>query len=326
MAFATWTPAFTDNVSTIPAAALNQWRVDIGRAMDGTGGSAGTPYAPATQILIAGSGLKIQGSAPFDTAVGTVSTFSGTQAFAGSSVFSASATFDGTAQFNSTTRLWGTTSVDGAFSVLTTRTMTFNGGSTLTLAGTAGGGTFTAAAGSTVNLNGDVNIAAPTVDFVGSAIGLDTTSVMTLDSATLIALTGSYLQINSGATYAWSGTGTRTASLTLSGAGATTIWRTAATTDADGPYTDGNDFYFIPAGLTVDRTYTVSDATTAGQTITFRRANGSGGFDAILRRSDASLIVRMSNDGAANPSYVQLVWFGGRWEVVAWGGGDLTFA
>lgn len=51
--------AFADNVDKIPAATANAWKRDIARAIDGTGGSAGTPYAPTTAIEIDGSGLKL---------------------------------------------------------------------------------------------------------------------------------------------------------------------------------------------------------------------------------------------------------------------------
>ena len=42
MAFSTYTPAFTDDVSVIPSTYLNQIRVDMGRAVDG---NAGGTYA-----------------------------------------------------------------------------------------------------------------------------------------------------------------------------------------------------------------------------------------------------------------------------------------
>lgn len=48
MSFSTWASVFVDNVSTISAAFLNQIRVDIGRAIDGTGGGTYTPTAPIT--------------------------------------------------------------------------------------------------------------------------------------------------------------------------------------------------------------------------------------------------------------------------------------
>lgn len=58
MAFVTWPTAFTDDVSSIPAAALNQWRVDLGRAVDGNAGGA---YLPTSVIEIGNAGLKAGG-------------------------------------------------------------------------------------------------------------------------------------------------------------------------------------------------------------------------------------------------------------------------
>lgn len=52
MSFTTWASAFTDNVSTISAAFLNQIRVDVGRAVDGNGGT----YTPTADIAINGAG------------------------------------------------------------------------------------------------------------------------------------------------------------------------------------------------------------------------------------------------------------------------------
>jgi hypothetical protein len=51
--------AKTANVSTITAAEINAAGVAHESAIDGVGGSAGTPYAPATVIQIGGSGLKL---------------------------------------------------------------------------------------------------------------------------------------------------------------------------------------------------------------------------------------------------------------------------
>ncbi len=56
MAFTTYTPAFTDDVSVIPAAYLNQIRVDMGRAIDGTNGGT---YTPTADIIING-GFSVQ--------------------------------------------------------------------------------------------------------------------------------------------------------------------------------------------------------------------------------------------------------------------------
>lgn len=57
------TPAspFVDDVATLDASTANTWRTNISRAVDGTGGSAGTPYDPATSIEIAGSGVEMSG-------------------------------------------------------------------------------------------------------------------------------------------------------------------------------------------------------------------------------------------------------------------------
>lgn len=52
--FPTYTPAFTNDVSLIPAAYLNQIRIDVGRAIDGAGGGS---YAPSAAIDVQGSGF-----------------------------------------------------------------------------------------------------------------------------------------------------------------------------------------------------------------------------------------------------------------------------
>lgn len=57
MTLPTYATAFTDNISEIPADFLNNYvRTQIPKAVDGVGGGA---YAPATQIDIGGSGLKL---------------------------------------------------------------------------------------------------------------------------------------------------------------------------------------------------------------------------------------------------------------------------
>lgn len=53
MSFTTWASAFTDDVSTITAAFLNQIRVDVGRAVDG---NAGGTYTPSAVLAINGAG------------------------------------------------------------------------------------------------------------------------------------------------------------------------------------------------------------------------------------------------------------------------------
>lgn len=59
MSFTTYTPAFSDDITTIPAAFLNQIRVDMGRAVDGTNGGT---YTPAAALIIGGSGLQMSGT------------------------------------------------------------------------------------------------------------------------------------------------------------------------------------------------------------------------------------------------------------------------
>jgi len=54
MTFSTYTPAFVDDHHTIPAAAIESWRVRMCQAIDGcTGGS----YAPAAPLTIKGAGI-----------------------------------------------------------------------------------------------------------------------------------------------------------------------------------------------------------------------------------------------------------------------------
>lgn len=60
--------AAVDDVSTISAATVNSWRANMAKAGDFVGGSAGTPYTPATQLLIGGSGIEMSG--PFVLAAG----------------------------------------------------------------------------------------------------------------------------------------------------------------------------------------------------------------------------------------------------------------
>jgi hypothetical protein len=52
--FYTYMPAAVDDTTAIPAALLNRLRVDIGRAIDGTGGGS---YTPASVINVQGSGF-----------------------------------------------------------------------------------------------------------------------------------------------------------------------------------------------------------------------------------------------------------------------------
>jgi hypothetical protein len=52
-----WAPG-----DVLSAAQINKIDLDQSRAVDGTGGSAGTPYAPITSIDIAGSGIRTTGT------------------------------------------------------------------------------------------------------------------------------------------------------------------------------------------------------------------------------------------------------------------------
>ncbi len=51
--------AFTARVSTITAETVNYWRTAISQAIDGTGGGT---YAPSSEIVIGGSGLRVSGA------------------------------------------------------------------------------------------------------------------------------------------------------------------------------------------------------------------------------------------------------------------------
>lgn len=52
--FTTYTPAFTDDDTVVPASYLNRIRVDIGNAIDGAGGGS---YTPSSVINIQGAGF-----------------------------------------------------------------------------------------------------------------------------------------------------------------------------------------------------------------------------------------------------------------------------
>jgi hypothetical protein len=52
----------TDNLSTISAATVNGWRAALAKCLDVVGGSQGVASTPATEINIAGEGLKISGT------------------------------------------------------------------------------------------------------------------------------------------------------------------------------------------------------------------------------------------------------------------------
>lgn len=59
MTLPTYNTAFTDNVSTISADFLNNYvRTQIPKAIDGVGGSNGSPYTPSTVIDIQGQGIQ----------------------------------------------------------------------------------------------------------------------------------------------------------------------------------------------------------------------------------------------------------------------------
>jgi hypothetical protein len=62
MTLPTWNSVFTDDLSTISAAFLNDYvRTQIPKALDGVGGSNSTPSTPATPIEIGGSGVEMSG-------------------------------------------------------------------------------------------------------------------------------------------------------------------------------------------------------------------------------------------------------------------------
>lgn len=63
--FVTWSPAFVDDSSTIPASFLNMVRVNLGRSIDAVMGSEGLAYAPSTPIIFGGSGLRLESNTVF---------------------------------------------------------------------------------------------------------------------------------------------------------------------------------------------------------------------------------------------------------------------
>lgn len=73
--FTTWNSPFVDDSSTIPAAFLNQVRIDLGRSIDAAGGSDGVDYTPLTAIQIGGAGLWV--STDFRVTGAGTATFNG---------------------------------------------------------------------------------------------------------------------------------------------------------------------------------------------------------------------------------------------------------
>jgi hypothetical protein len=55
---------FVDDVSTLTAAVLNVWRINLGKALDMVGGSEGVASTPATIIEIAGKGMLLSAQSP----------------------------------------------------------------------------------------------------------------------------------------------------------------------------------------------------------------------------------------------------------------------
>jgi len=65
--FSPWSTPFTDDVSVIPAAVLNKWRLELPQAIDGTGGGS---YSPTSVIIIDGA-QGIQVAAPYNYKLGS---------------------------------------------------------------------------------------------------------------------------------------------------------------------------------------------------------------------------------------------------------------
>ena len=53
---------FTDDLSVLTASTANSWRANMAKCLDVVGGSQGVASTPATEINIAGEGLKISGT------------------------------------------------------------------------------------------------------------------------------------------------------------------------------------------------------------------------------------------------------------------------
>lgn len=120
MTFALYPTTFVDDTTVIPADFLNNYvRVPISRAIDGTGGSAGTPYTPSTPILFGGDAVRFNSGATLtilsggtlsipsggilSAASGSLVTLGGTNTVSGASTFSAAATFNAAVDLNGAT-------------------------------------------------------------------------------------------------------------------------------------------------------------------------------------------------------------------------------
>ena len=93
--------------------------------------------------------------------------------------------------------------------------------------------------------------------------------------------------------------------------------------DADATYNVSvSDIVRVPAStLSANRAYTIG-ATGAGEGSCMRVYSGDSGFTVFVRRVDTSLMASLKNNSASAQDWVDLVYTGGRWEVI--GTGDWT--
>jgi hypothetical protein len=143
---------------------------------------------------------------------------------------------------------------------------------------------------------------------------------------------GNTLTLSSGSTY------TRSTAETLSGAGATTAWRTSLVTDSTpATYDVTYDEFRVPENITaggglIEATlrHSTSPTATAGNRIRFSRNGAAFAGSIRFRREDTTLLATMTSS-AAGTSFVEFLYCASvgdataRWRVVAWGG-EVTIA
>lgn len=278
-------------------------------------GDDGSTHAPSTQIVIGGAGASFTGDL-FASSVKQLDIVTG------GTGFSIGANAVGTIKNLGTL----TVASGGLIQVLASGNFAVNNNGTATL---QSGSILNVVAGAVLNIHASATIdTGSTWTFAGAGAGIRIGDGVAVGLMTVT--TGSSLAINAGGTLTINGTiagaSTRTGSLVLSGAGATTAYRHANGADADGTYDTSQDVLVVPTLVTIDRVWTFKSTSPTPPVGARIRVSSWGTqlHQLELRREDASVICRFP--GATGfPMWADLEFAafptdGGvpRWHACAW--------
>ena len=285
-----------------------EWQAFDDAQFKSLNGDAGGTWAPGSQIVFGGAGVKFMGVADINSCAAMTIPLGLILACAIGSVVQ----FGHTLTFANGSRL----EVAGAFDVNASGTVDVDGGCTVNVAPE-----------SLWTLNGNIT---------GTLASQGITSVTGASNVSFAS--GSFLNFNSGnllftdAHAAWHFTGATTYSSTCTltqacpeiptGAAATMQWRFAAAPDANTSFDCSEDTYFRAAAITGNRIYTLLDATATippanGMVLKFSLGATGAGHTLTFKREDGSTVAFVG-DLTLYGALVSFIYRDGAWHTFTW--------